>query len=221
MKSLLIVLGVFITGVVRAQPYVSISTDVTLMRNFSPHQKFWAFGQSITGEFHFSKKETGYVALVYYSPGRFHNFFIANARSPQTIPSKVAYYVGGEWRMREVSLGWKHYFAGSFDNEKTFNIYGLAGFGLVFTKTRNTYEPVDTSLYDSPGVPQLGDGEFKRLTLDLGIGTELSLGGNFFAFGELKTWLHETDYPSPYLHSNKNVPLPVIMKAGLRILFGY
>lgn len=204
-----------------AQVAASLATDVTVLRNFSPDQKFWAFGQSIRGDFHFSKKETGYAALVYYSPGTFHNTFIANARSPFTSPSKVAYYVASEWRMREVSIGWKHYFRGSYYEEKSWNVYGLAGFGLVFTKTRNTFKPVDSALYDAPKAPVLGDGEFKRLTLDLGLGGEIPLGGNFFAYGEVKTWLRASDYPSPYLHNNKNVPLPAIVCAGLRILFGY
>jgi hypothetical protein len=158
---------------------------------------------------------------VYYSPGRFHNYFIATAKSPQTIPSSVAYYVAGKWRMREVSIGWKHYFKGRFDEEIDWNLYGIAGFGLVFSKIENDFKQVDTSLYNSPPTPQFGSGEFKRLTLDLGVGGEVPLGGNFFAYSEIKTWIHTTNYPSPYLHNTRNVPMPAVITLGLRILFGY
>ena len=204
-----------------AQIRSSLATDVTLLRNFSPQQKFWAVGQTIRGDFHFSSRETAYAALVYYSPGKFHNFFIATAKSSQTVPSQVAYFVAGEWRMRQVSLGWKHYFKGTFDADQHWNLYGIAGFGLVFSRIVNTFDMVDSSLYNSPSRPRQGQGEFKRLTLDLGIGGEIPLGGNFFAYGEAKTWLHTTNYPSPYLHNTRNVPMPVIIGAGLRILFGY
>ncbi len=205
---------------VRAQTQVSLGTDVTILRNFSPAQKFFVFGQTIKGDFHFSKRETLYAALVYYSPGKFHNKFIATAKSPQTTPYLLGYNVRGEWRMREISVGWKHYFKGSFDEEKNWNLYGIAGFGLVFTRSVNTFV-IDSSRYFTPGAPVLGKGEFKRLTLDVGLGAEVPLGGNFFAYGEAKTWLRASNYPSPYLQFNKNVPLPAIITTGLRILFGY
>src|SRR4051812_19910828 len=70
-----------------AQPSSSIATDLTVLRNFSPDQEFWSIGQTVRGDFHFSPRETMYAALVYYSPGKFHNYFIATAKSPQTVPS--------------------------------------------------------------------------------------------------------------------------------------
>jgi len=219
-KSFLFLLLLFHVVLQAQQTRISIATDITVLRNFSPNQEFWSIGQTVRGDYHFSSRETMYTSLVYYSPGKFHNFFIAAAKSPQTVPSEVAYYVAGEWRMREVSIGWKHYFRGSFDEERDWNLYGIAGFGLVFTKIINAFAPVDTFLYQSPTVPVLGEGKFKRLTLDLGLGGEIPLGGNFYAYGEIKTMLPTTHYPSPYLHNTKDVPLPGIVNVGLRILFG-
>jgi hypothetical protein len=219
-KTFLFLIVLYLGEVLHAQPSSSIATDLTVLRNFSPDQKFWSIGQTVRGDFHFSPHETIYAALVYYSPGKFHNYFIATAKSPQTVPSEVAYYVAGKWRMREISIGWKHYFKGSFDQDRQWNFYGIVGFGLVFSNVVNAFAPVDTALYNSPPAPVLGEGEFKRLTLDLGIGGEIPLGGNFYAYAEAKTMLPTTDYASPYLHNNKNVPLPAIVNIGLRVLFG-
>ena len=78
---------------------------------------------------------------------------------------------------------------------------------------------IDTSLYTVPTTE--GSGKFYRLTLDLGGGVEVPVGGSFFMYGDLRTWIPTSDYPSPYLHSNKNVPLPFLLTAGVRILFGH
>lgn len=199
---------------------MSIAPDLSLMRNFSPKQKFWALGETVQFDFHFNKKQTAYAWLAYYTPGKFSNNFTATAKSSNTIPPVIPFKASAKWRNNEISMGWKHYFKGSFDAEAGYNIYSIAGFGLMFTKVQNVFSPgIDTSLYTTP--TRFGSSEFYRLTIDLGTGIEVPIGGNFFIYSDLRTWVPSSDYPSPYLHSNKNVPLPFMISGGLRVLFGY
>jgi hypothetical protein len=191
------------------------------MRNFSPNQEFWAIGQTLQLDFHFSAKETLYGIISYYSPGKFTNRYIASAKSPTTTPFIQVYDIDGKMQCNQLSIGWKHFWWGSFNNENNFNIYTTAGFGLLFARAENTYSPVDTSLYDTPAAPSPGEGRFKRLTFDLGLGAEYVAGGNVYLYGDLRTWLPTTSFPSAYLHNNEKVPLPLIISLGIRVLFGY
>ena len=190
------------------------------MRNFSPKQKFWSLGQTIQFNFHFNSKQSAYAWITYYTPGKFGNNFTATSKSSAVTPLAIPFKASERWRNNEISIGWKHYFKGSYDAETGYNIYSTAGFGLMFTKVENVFMPaIDTSLYNTPTLP--GNSEFYRLTIDLGAGVEFPIGGNFFLYSDVRTWLPTTDYPSPYLHSNKNVPLPFMISGGMRILFGY
>ena len=203
-----------------AQIRLSVAPDLSIMRNFSPNQKFWSVGQTVQFNFHFNPKQSAYAWITYYIPGKFRNNFTAIAKSPNTSPSFIPFMASAKWRSNEVSFGWKHYLKGSFDAEKGYNIYGIAGFGLMFTKVENVFSPaIDTSKYTSPILA--GNNQFYRLTVDLGGGVEFPIGGGFFLYGDVRSWIPTSDYPSPYLHSNKNVPLPIIIAGGMRILFGY
>lgn len=203
-----------------SQSGFSIATDVSVMRNFSPEQKFWAIGQTVIAEINFSKKESAFVRLGYFSPGRFSNLFTATAKLPSTIPSSQVYRVKSTWYNREVSIGWKHYFKGAYDNEMSWNFYSTAGFGLMFTKAQNNFIPVpDTSLYNPAPAPISGEHGFKRLTFDLGLGVEYPVSGGFYIYSEARTWIPASDYPSLVLHHPDNVPLPFMLGFGLRILF--
>lgn len=202
-----------------SQVRLSLGTDLSLMRNFSPKQKFWSLGETVQFNFHFNEKQSAYAWITYYTPGKFNNDFKATAKLPGTVPSNMAFKAAARWRSNEVSLGWKHYFKGSFDAETGYNIYSVIGLGLMFTKVENVFTPaVDTSLYSAPTLA--GNSEFYRLTVDLGTGVEFPVGGNFFLYGDMRTWIPTTNYPSPYLHNNKNVPLPFMIAGGMRILFG-
>jgi hypothetical protein len=202
-----------------AQPRLSVAADLSLMRNFSPKQKFWSLGETVQFDFHFNPRQTVYAWIAYYTPGKFRNNFTATAKGP-AIPPALPFAASATWRSNEVSLGWKHYFKGSFDDAGTYSIYSIAGFGLMFTKVENSFTPsIDTSRYATPLFP--GRSEFYRLTIDLGGGAEFPVGGNFFLYGDLRTWIPTTRYPSPYLHNNKNVPLPFMISGGMRVLFGY
>jgi hypothetical protein len=90
----------------------------------------------------------------------------------------------------------------------------------MFTTAQNVYDQsVDTALYQLPATPVEGINKFNRLILDLGAGVEFPLGGNFYLYGEARTWIPTSDYPSPLLHNNRNVPLPAMLSLGLRICF--
>jgi len=212
----------FVQAIAFAQVRFSIATDVSVLRNFSPHQKFWAFGQGVEGDFHFTKKNTLYAWINYHTKGSFTNIFVADAKSSSTTPATINYEVKGKWGLRQVSIGWKHYFKGSFNEENSWNIYGAAGFGLLFSKVQNSLlTTIDTSLYALQPTPVFGNDEFKRLTVDLAIGTEYPLASGIFLYSDVRTSLPASDYPSPFFHDQKRIPLPVMLNVGIRVLFGY
>jgi len=211
-----------VQGKGHAQLRYSIATHFSLLRNFSPDQQFWAFGQCVEGNFHFTKKTTAYAWINYHSDGRFTNDFTATAKSPLTTPSQVSYTVEGTWGLRHVSLGIKHYFKGEFNAEEGYNLYGLAGLGLSFAKAKNRLvSPLDASMYHLAPMPALGEDEFKRLTLDVGLGMELPVASGYFVYSDVRTSLPISDYPSPMLHHTRHVPMPVMLVVGLRLLIGY
>jgi hypothetical protein len=202
-----------------AQVEFSVGTGVSGLRNFSPQQKFWAFGQTVQANFHFSPKQSAYAWLDYYTEGKFKNNFTAVTKIPFTSPLLIPFTATGRLTYRHFSLGWKHYFRGSYNAGKDFNMYGVAGFGFLFARIRNSFSPsADTSLYHIP--VREGESRIRRLTFDLGLGAEMPVGGNFFAFAEARTWLPASSNGSHYLHSQRDVPLPLMVSAGMRVLFG-
>lgn len=199
----------------------SVASDISVLRNFSPSQRFWALGQTVQTQLHVDKHETLFGNIRYYSPGNFKNTFTATAASPLTVPATKNYRVSGSWNLKEIVLGWKHYFKGSFDAETSWNLYGFGGFGLIFTSVENGLATsIDTTVYKLQAAPEIGSGHWKRLSIDLGMGGEYPMGGNFFLYSEVQTWIHTSAYPSPFLHRNERVPFPVTLDIGLRILFG-
>jgi hypothetical protein len=77
---------------------------------------------------------------------------------------------------------------------------------------------VDTAHYHISPSLSAGTATAKRLTLDLGLGTEYPLGPSIYLYGELRTWLPASDFPSPYLYNN-NIPRILLLAGGVRILF--
>jgi hypothetical protein len=203
-----------------SQTRVSVGTDISFQRNFKKDQRFWTIGQTVTIDWHFTPKEGAYALVCYYSNGNFKNKLSATAKSPGTIPQEIFFINSSQVRLEQISFGWKHYYVGSSDAEKNWNLYALVGFGLIFGKATNKYSiAVDTSLYNEPLQPVNGSGHFKRLTIDLGAGWEIPLGGDIFIYSEGKAWIPTTEYPSKYLFVNNNAPLAAMISAGLRILF--
>ena len=214
---LLISLLLSLNLVVSAQVDFSLASGVSVLRNFSPQQGFWSFGQTVRTFAHLSPKQSIYAWLDYYTEGKFKNGFIAAAKSPATSPQQLNYIATGRLSYRHVSLGWKHYFKGSFGQEKEVNFYGMAGFGFLFARIKNTV-PIDTILYNA--IPTPGENKIRKLTIDLGFGAEQPLSGNFFVFADGRLWLPASSHTSPFLSNQRNVPLTFMLSAGLRILFG-
>jgi hypothetical protein len=203
-----------------SQVRVSVATDLTAQRSFKEDQRFWALGQNIVVDWHFSSKGTAYGLISYYSVGKFRNSLIATAKSPTTSPQEISFTNSAEVRFHQISLGWKQYLVGRFDAETKWNLYTITGFGLMFGKAKNSFSTVvDTSLYNPPEYPISGSGHFKRLTFDVGLGWEIPVSAAAFVYSEGKLWIPTTDYPSKYLLVNDNAPLVAVLSVGLRILF--
>ena len=204
---------------VKAQNAVSIATDLSVLRSLSEGQRFTAIGQTVQAQYHFTPKEAGYAWVSYYSPGKYKNTLTATAKDPLTTPAAMNYMASSELRFRQISLGWKHYFKGAYDSEDPFNIYGTAGFGLLFSKVQNTHsQAIDTAVYIKPMQSVAGSDDFRRLTFDLALGTELKLGAGIYFYTELRTWLPASSNPAPHLF-DKYTPQVAMLNGGIRILF--
>ena len=209
----------FVPSVVFSQlPRISLATDINLLRNFKKEQQFWALGHNTDIQFHITNTDAVYVGFIYTSNGKFSNKLQATAKSAATFPQVINYVNNGKMRAKEFSIGWKKYIKGSFDEEKRWDLYGTAGFGLLLGRIINTHSiTIDTADYNVP--VRNGKANFKRLTFDLGLGAEIPLTSDFYFYLEVKTWIPTTSYPSNYLFVNENAPFVGMLSGGIRILF--
>jgi hypothetical protein len=204
--------------VASGQTQFSIASDIGLQRSFKKGQQYWAVGPTIQVQFHFSPKDGAYAWISYYTNGKFSNNVTASAKSPTTLPQQINYVNNAVMRFKQISIGWKKYLKGAFNIEEGWNIYGYAGFGLIMGRVVNTHSvSIDTSVYKVP--VRSGKANFKRLTVDLGLGWEVPLGGDTFFYAEGRVWIPTTDYPSKFIFVNDNAPLVGMINAGIRILF--
>lgn len=203
--------------VVFSQTQFSLATDLSILRSFKKSQRYWAVGQTVHLHFHFTPKDGAYAWISYYSEGRFRNEASAPAKSPLTVPQFIPYTNTAAMRIKQVSLGWKHYMKGGANRERGINSYGYAGFGLMLGRVINTHSvSVDTSQYTLP--VEAGKANFKRLTLDLGLGAEVHLGADIYLYAEGRGLIPTTDYPSTHLFVNDNAPFTATANIGFRIL---
>ena len=202
-----------------AQPIrFSTASDLGLQRSSKKGQQYWAGGHTIQVQFHFAPKDGAYAWISYYTNGKFSNNVTATAKSPATSPQQINYVNKALMRFKHISIGWKRYLKGTFNTEEGWNIYGYAGFGVILGRIENTHSvSIDTVVYKVP--VRVGKANFKRLTLDLGIGWEIPLGADVFFYAEGRAWIPTTDYPSKYIFINDNAPLVCMINAGIRILF--
>lgn len=200
------------------QTRFSMATDLSVQHNFKNEQRFTVIGHTVQAQFHLTPKEGIYVWFVYYSNGRFKNDLTATAKSPATTPQQVNYTNNANMRLKQFSAGWKQYFWGNAEAEKGINLYGYAGFGLVLGRIENTHSTgIDTALYDVPVLS--GRANFKRLTIDPGIGIDKYLGGDLFIYSEARVWIPTDGYPSRYIFINNRAPWAGMFCVGLRVLF--
>jgi hypothetical protein len=196
----------------------SIASDLGIQRSFKKEQRYWAVGHTVQAVFHFSSRDAAYAWISYYSDGKFGNNLVATAKSPATAPSAIPYRNEASMRFKHFSLGWKRYLKGRFDSEDSWNLYAYGGFGIILGRVINSQDPaVDTNDYDLPVRP--GKANFKRLTLDLGLGYEIPIGADLYFYAEGRAWIPTTEYPSRYIFVNDNAPVTGMLNAGIRILF--
>lgn len=224
MKKLFLLFTLITAGrAALGQNAFSIATDISLLRNANKGQAFTVWGQNIRSYLHLKPRESVYASLSYYTKGKFSNTLTALAYDTATTPQRLNYTVKSSIRYTNLSFGWLHYFKGAYNHEaydsgSNWNLYGSAGFGLLLGTAENSHSPqVDTALYAKPFIAKEGTGDFKRLTLDLALGVETQIGAGFFIYGEARTWLRMSEYPSPYLF-NRKAPGVGILSGGLRLL---
>ena len=199
-------------------PQFSIATDLGLQRSFKKEQKYWALGQTINVLLHLAPKNSVYVWFAYYSNGKFTNNVNATAKLPLFTPQEIPYKNSSKMRLKHFSVGWRRYLKGDPLAEIGWNLYGYAGLGLLAGRVENVHSIiVDSTNYNLPVYS--GTGNFKRLTLDLGLGWEFPLSGGFSVYAEGRVWVPTTDYPSKYIFVNNTAPLVGMANVGLRILF--
>lgn len=209
----------FIAGTrLEAQSGFSLATDFGAIRNFKEGQKYWAAGQGVVAQVHLNKQEAIYALFAYYTYGKFENNYTASARSAATIPEQIGFINSAKLKTKNFSLGYKRWITGTGDAEKGWNTFATLGTGILLGDIENSFSaPIDTALYLAP--VQTGAGNFKRLTLDLGLGIERPIGADIYIYSECRTYIPISDYPSPYLPPAKYAPLTASLCMGLRILF--
>ena len=217
-KLVLLLVAVLGCQLLQAQ-FSSISTDVSILRSVTKGSRFFAFGQTVQSQYHFTEKTTGYAWVSYYSAGHFKNSLTATGKDSIAVPQQLAFDVNSTLRYRQFSLGIRHYFKGTYNNETTWNLYSITGFGLLLLKATNSYNvTIDSARYNIPQQVLAGTKNLVRLTADLGLGVETILGSGVYLYGDVRTWIQASTFSSPYLYNN-NVPRVVIVSGGIRILF--
>ena len=203
-----------------AQVKFSAATDISVLHNFDPQQKFTVVGQTILPQWHFDKKNTVYAWLTYHANGKYENTLVATAKSPGTQPQSISFLNQSVMRLRQISFGFKRYIIGSFENLEKFNLYAAGGFGLMYGNASNTFSTyIDTALYTIQYNVVHGAGDFKRLTFDITGGVEFPVSYEWWVYSEIRMYIPTTDYPSKYLMNNSHAPLLGSIHLGIRIMF--
>ncbi|HEY5771111.1 MAG TPA: hypothetical protein VIS75_00735 [Chitinophagaceae bacterium] len=203
-----------------AQVKFSAATDISILHNFDPQQKFTVVGQTLLPQWHFDKKNTVYASLSYHANGKYENTLIATAKSPATQPQTISFSNQSVMRLRQISFGFKRYIIGSFENLEKFNLYAAGGFGVMYGHASNTFDTyIDTALYTIQYNVVHGAGDFKRLTFDITGGVEFPVAYELFIYSEIRMYFPTTDYPSKYLLNNSHAPLLGSINLGIRIIF--
>jgi hypothetical protein len=203
-----------------AQVKFSAATDVSVMHNFDPQQKFTVIGQTVLPQWHLDKKNTVYAWLLYHANGKYENTLIATAKAPGTQPQTISFTNQSTMRLRQISFGFKRYLFGSFDHLEIFNLYVAGGFGVMYGHASNTFSTnIDTALYTVQYNVAHGSGDFKRLTFDITGGAEFPVSYEIFIYSEIRMYIPTTDYPSSYLMNNSHAPFLGSINLGIRIIF--
>ncbi len=208
----------FHTAVFSQYTRFSIATDLSLQHSFKKEQRFTVIGQTDHTHFHLTPKEGIYVWFAYYSNGNFSNNITATAKSLLTTPQQISYVNKANMRLKNFSMGWKKYLKGAADAENGWNLYVYAGFGLLLGRIENSHSvAIDTVEYNVPVIS--GRANFKRLTIDPGLGIEKYLGGDLYIYAEGRLWVPTDGFPSRYIYVNERAPWTGMFGVGLRVMF--
>jgi len=203
-----------------AQVKFSAATDVSVLHNFDPQQKFTVPGLTIMPQWHLDEKNTVYAWLNFHMKGKYENILIATAKSPTTQPQTISFSDQSEMKLKQISFGFKRYLIGSFNRLEKFNLYAAGGFGVMLGNASNTFSTnIDTALYTIQYNVVPGAGDFKRLTFDVTGGVEFPFSYEIYLYSEIRMYIPTTDYPSKYLLNNSHAPFLCGINLGLRILF--
>src|ERR1700741_2197635 len=83
-KNILFIVFLLAPGIIFSQTRISASTNFIILRSFKKDQRFWAVGQDIFVDWHFTNKGGAYVSLSYSSNGKFTNQLSADAKALTT-----------------------------------------------------------------------------------------------------------------------------------------
>ena len=203
-----------------AQVKFSLATDVSLIHCFDDQQKFTSVGQTVIPQWHFDHKSTLYGWFSYHANGEYTTTLTATAKSPATQPQSFNFNNESAMRLRQISIGYKRYLLGSFENLEKFSLYAAGGFGLMFGTASNTFSTyIDTARYTINSKVVHGTGDFKRLTFDVTGGIEFPVAYEIFVYSEIRMHFPTTDYPSSYLVKSSNAPFLCGINLGIRVLF--
>lgn len=198
----------------------SISTDVSILRNFDGRQPFTVPGQTVAFQCHPDDRLAVYSYFTYHWNGKYANSLQAVAKQPATQPQTIDFLNRSTMTLHHLSVGVKKYLTGSVHNEEKLTLYVSGGFGLLMGKAENNFSAaIDTGLYNVQDNVISGTGRFKRLSFDISPGVEYPVGYLVFAFVEARLLIPTTGYPSNYLLKNNNAPLLGSINIGFRILF--
>ncbi|MBK6936644.1 MAG: hypothetical protein IPH18_06965 [Chitinophagaceae bacterium] len=212
------ILCIFITIQAWAQPRFSIATHPEVLRSLRKEQQFWAFGHNTQAQFHLTPKDGIYVSFGYYSAGKFENQLEAKAKDIIYAPQQIAFTNQAGLNTKHFAAGWKKFLKGNAEAEESWNLYSIAGFGLLFGKISNVHSSsVDTTKYVVPVLE--GAAKLTRLTYDIGLGVDVPTKGDIYFYSEAKLCVPAWGYPSNYLLVNDKAPFMATFGAGIRILF--
>ena len=147
-RNIFFVLFLFLSNYLPAQVKFSLATDISLLHNFESTQKFTVVGQTLIPQWHLDKINTIYAWFSYHSYGKYETTLTATAKSSATQPQTISFTNKSEMRLRQLSLGLKRYFFGSFEKLENLSFYGGGGFGILFGSASNNFlPPMDTALH--------------------------------------------------------------------------
>ncbi len=203
-----------------ADAQFSISSDLSVMRQFGKQQSFWSLAQNVQLSYAFTRTESLYFSIGNATPHKEIGKYVTQAKVDTFYPKAIGYRATTSWTTRQFSAGLKHYFAGTHNSETGTNIYGIVGVGLMSVKLLTEYSiGIDTVHYQSI-VPYAGTKAVNRLSADLGVGIEAPLRGSFYWYAQAKTWIHAGTIPSNLLTQPNDKIVPVMLGAGIRVLIG-